>query len=222
MKSQQKITDFQKLRPWPNRRGSVMLSCIELILVVFVLSGCQSQAFRVESEPAGADVIIATPGQTPRKIGATPYSIQSSDQGDKAQALQVTVTKAGFGSESVLLPPAAMGRSGSLFVKLDSSKMSAACQNQDASLEKVARGVADAQYQMKLKNYEQAERTLNQLTTDFPNVSVLHDLLGNIHYLRKDIDRALSSYRRSQAIAPNNSETSRMIKKLEELRGESK
>jgi hypothetical protein len=183
------------------------------------LAGCQSQAFRVDSDPAGADVSISSAGQTPRKLGVTPYVIQSGDQGDKSQALQLTVSKDAYQSESVLLPPAAMGRSGGLFVKLDGFKLPAACQNQEVALEKVARGVAESQYQIKLKNLDQAERSLNTLLTEYPNVSVLHDLLGNVHFLRKDIERALTSYRRSQAIAPNNSETGRMIKRLEELRG---
>lgn len=197
-------------------------ACFRVIVTgstVGVLAGCQSQAFRVDSDPAGADVFISSQGQTPRKLGVTPYVIQSGDQGDKSQALHVTVSKDSYGSESVLLPPAAMGRSGGLFVKLDGFKLPAACQNQEAALEKVARGVAESQYQIKLKNLDQAERSLNTLVTEYPNVSVLHDLIGNVHFLRKDIDRALASYRRSQAIAPNNTETGRMIKRLEELRG---
>lgn len=166
--------------------------------------------------------MVAVQGQTPRKLGVTPYTISSQDQGDKSSALQLTVSKDGFAGESIWLPPSATGRSGTLFVKLDQGKLPAACQNQEAALEKVGRGVAEIQYQIKQKNLEGAERMINQLTSEYQNVSVLFDLLGNVYYLRKDIDRALTAYRRSLAIAPNNSETGRMIKKLEELRGGSR
>jgi tetratricopeptide (TPR) repeat protein len=200
-------------------RSTHGLWAVASFAILLFLTACQSQSFRVDSEPAGADVFISSQGQTPRKLGVTPYAIQASDQGDKTQAIQVIVSKDGSGSESVLLPPAAMGRAGGMFVRLESMKVPISCQNQEVALEKVARGVAESQYQIKIKNLDQAERTLNALAAEYANVSVLHDLLGNVHFLRKDIDRALSSYRRSQAIAPNNSETTRMIKRLEELKG---
>ncbi len=185
--------------------------------VVFV--GCQSQTLKIESEPAGADVLVSVQGQTAKKVGITPYVMQASEQGDRSQAMRLVVSKDGFGADSVLLPPSSVGRSGTVFMKLDQSKLPAACVNLEAALEKVSRGVADAQYQIKLKNLDQAERQLVQLVDEFQNVSVLHELLGNVYYLRKDIDKALASYRRSQAIAPNNSDTGRMIKRLEESRG---
>ncbi len=192
---------------------------LSLLGFMFLLAACQSQSLKIESEPAGADVLVSVQGQSPRKVGVTPYVLQAGEQGDRSQPMQLMISKDGFGAESILLPPSAVGRSGSVFMKLDHSKLPAACVNLEAALEKVARGVAEAQYQIKLKNLDQAERQLGQLVAEFQNVSVLHDLLGNVYYLRKEIDKALASYRRSQAIAPNNSETGRMIKRLEELRG---
>jgi predicted negative regulator of RcsB-dependent stress response len=77
--------------------------------------------------------------------------------------------------------------------------------------------VAQVQSLIQRKELDQGLSTVNTLLSSYPNISTLYDLQGNIYYLRKDIDRALASYKRANAITPN-SETNRMISKLQELR----
>jgi Flp pilus assembly protein TadD len=68
------------------------------------------------------------------------------------------------------------------------------------------------------KKYEEAVTTLQVLIVAYPRVSVLFDLLGNAHYMQRNLDQALAAYRRSQDLQAND-ETSRVIKRLEEMRG---
>lgn len=91
------------------------------------------------------------------------------------------------------------------------------CKKQDESLQKVSRGVAEVRSQIASERLDQAESTLTMLTAEFSGVSVLYDLMGNVYYLRKDLNNALIQYRRSYELNSNNAETARMIKKIESL-----
>jgi TolA-binding protein len=94
------------------------------------------------------------------------------------------------------------------------------CLALDETTEKVAKAVAAAQSLIQSRNYDLAERQLVNLQTDFPNVSVVYDLLGNVSYLRRDFPEALRFYRKSLSISPGNPETSRMVDKLSRISGQ--
>jgi predicted Zn-dependent protease len=86
--------------------------------------------------------------------------------------------------------------------------------NGQAALQKVARGIASAQMQISQRNYDRAETTLNSLLAEFPQISIFHDLLGNVYYLKKDLKRALTSYEEALRLDPENTETERLVRRL--------
>ena len=67
------------------------------------------------------------------------------------------------------------------------------------------------------KEYEAAHMKIVSLMTDYPNISVLYDLMGNVRYLQRDYGRALEAYRQSLALSPQNSMTAEIVKRLENL-----
>lgn len=188
------------------------------LLLAFITVGCASGHLRVQSEPSGADVYISTPGQAQRKLGRTPLEAPTSTS-LKTEAAQITVSKEGYKTETVVVPASAFEKSANVDVKLTESKLPATCQDFGGAVQEVARGVAESQSYIQTKNLDRAEQTLNRLTEKFSDVSVLFDLLGNVHYLRRDLDRALTAYRKSITLNPGNVETARMIKKIEDIRG---
>ena len=183
------------------------------------LAGCGTAGLRVESDPPGADVYIVSDGQAPRKVGQTPY-LSTETLG--SQPAQLTISKEGFRSETILVPSFRMAASGRAYAKLEPGSAGAAggaaCALSDESIQELSGGVAEAQALIGARNLDEAERKLNALITRHSNVGVVYNLLGNVHYLRKDVVKALAAYKRALEISPNSSETARMIKKLNDIR----
>ncbi|MBK8200809.1 MAG: tetratricopeptide repeat protein [Bdellovibrionales bacterium] len=127
------------------------------------------------------------------------------------------VEKEGVRAEHYLVPKTVFAASIRLDIEMRESKLPAACTDQDAAVEEVARSVAQAQSHIQAKMYDNALRILKNLNDKFPNSSVVYDLMGNTHYLMKDLEKALSSYEKSLRLSPNNSETQRMVVKLKQI-----
>jgi tetratricopeptide (TPR) repeat protein len=182
---------------------------------------------RVESDPPGASVFARQMGQSPRKIGETPYVIEEGAlKAEPGALLQISVEKDGFLAQGVAMPKSTVGGSGTIFVSLkakdkDLTQQQAALNSASATdeqFQRLAAGVAQSQQMIRHKKYEEAVTTLQVLIVAYPRVSVLFDLLGNAHYMQRNLDQALAAYRRSQDLQAND-ETSRVIKRLEEMRG---
>lgn len=182
-----------------------------------ILAACASSqnTLRVESDPVGADVFVNSAGQPSRKVGVTPISLTANELGESSSSVEVLLVKTGYERERLVLPPSAYGRTGNLIIKLGAQESSNLCRDTDLAVTKVSRGVAQIQGLVRNKNYSEAERILKSLSDEFPSVSVLYDLLGNVYYLMRDRSKALASYKKSLSLAPNNIETQNIIRRLE-------
>jgi predicted Zn-dependent protease len=65
------------------------------------------------------------------------------------------------------------------------------------------------------KDYSFAEQKLTNLITEYPNVSTLYSLLGNISYLERRIEKALVYYKKAQSLSPNSVELQKIVERLE-------
>ena len=63
-------------------------------------------------------------------------------------------------------------------------------------------------------NFEVAKVRVAGLIADFPYISVLYDLQGNIYYLQKNYGEAVAAYEKSLDLEPENMETAFIVKKL--------
>lgn len=190
-----------------------------LFTLIEALVGCASnQYIQIESDPLGADVFLSISGQSANRLGQTPLQIPSHQIPPGADA-QISVTKGNQRSDNVFLPATSFAKSGKIFVKLNENQLPLSCIQQEASMQKLARGIAESQAMIKNKDLIQAEQTLVSLSIEFNNISVIYDLLGNIHYIKKDLDKALFSYKKSISLNPNNPETARVIQKIEQIKG---
>jgi tetratricopeptide (TPR) repeat protein len=161
--------------------------------------------------------MLGTGRQVPKLVGQTPYVLKGSGFGGSQEPSLVVVSKEGFQKTSVVIPSTVFDHAGTVSIQLKEESKQRNVDNLDLALEQVAKGVAQVQSLIQRKELDQGLSTVNTLLSSYPNISTLYDLQGNIYYLRKDIDRALASYKRANAITPN-SETNRMISKLQELR----
>lgn len=184
--------------------------------ILFLFIGCSSGQIRVESQPENAEVYLSVAGQTPKKLGPTPLNVVESTLGLGSAPYQILVSKEGFTSESVLIPPATFARSATVVVNLKEVSSSNKALN-ERILQSVASSVALAQNLLKTKQYDQAEQALLPILNQYPGIPTFHELMGNIHYLRKDLSKALSSYRKASELNPSNIDTQRMISRIQSM-----
>jgi predicted Zn-dependent protease len=92
------------------------------------------------------------------------------------------------------------------------------CEIQSKNTSKVARNVAQAIFFTQQKKFDQAETLLTNLINENPDISVLYDLIGNVHYLNQKTNLAVEAYSRSLELNPNSLETQRMFNKLNTIR----
>lgn len=184
-------------------------------IMALMLSACTSAALKVTSTPEKAEVWISSEREQPQKVGETPlYIDRSSISKGAGKQLTVKIQKDGFLPETVVMPISSMGDGIEISAKLSESKAALMCSNQGASFEKLAKGVANVQLLLSRNQYGEARGQLSSLLSDFPEVSVLHDLMGNVHYLSKNLEAAKISYQRSVDLNPNNPDTRRMLDRL--------
>jgi hypothetical protein len=189
---------------------SYLLVLISALLLAAGASSCGSSRIRFESEPEGATVLGVRPGNAPVKLGTTPVEVSTANHPEIFSGnAQVTIQKEGHESASFLIPRPALSSEARISVSLKGSSLPLACTQAETAMREVAEGVAYSQRLLLKKDYGEAKRSLE-----------LYDLLGNAHYLSKDLDAALTAYERSLELYPGNKETQRMIDKLKSIRGQ--
>lgn len=190
-----------------------------LLLLLFSV-GCASSTLRVNTAPEGADVVVTTRDRTPVKLGKSPIDIDSSTYPELfRESVQVEVSKEGHLPISVVVPRLPAGGIGRINLNMQGNELPKVCQDQNASANLLAKGIADAASMVNRKRFDDATRILEDLAVKFGTVSVIHDLLGNVYFLQRNLDRALESYRRSNRLSPNNVDTLRMIERIEKVQG---
>ena len=186
-----------------------------LIAVSACLASCASKTLQVQSTPDQAEVSLVTDqgrsplGKTPMTVGADTQPVLFSNGG------LLEVRKEGFFPEIVILPGSDLGKTTSVSIRLSELRAGETCSHTAAST--LARGVATAQQLILSKRYAEAESTLKSLIVAYPNISVLYDLKGNMHYMQRETARSLEAYKRSFEIDPGNTYTERMIRKLSSM-----
>lgn len=197
---------------------------IRHILFIFVASaviGCASADLKVTSTPDQADVFMTYEGEQPVKIGQTPLRLEERINGSsRGKYVTLSIKKDGYKTESILIPLNPIKSNIDVSIRLDESKLPESCQNQTAAVEKISKGIADTQSMVKSGNLSGAQTRLSALINEYPNITVLHDLLGNVYYIGKNLEGALASYERSLRLDPSNADTQRMVNKIREILGQ--
>ncbi len=182
-------------------------------ILLFLMAGCTSSTLKVESDPSDAEVHYILSGQAPRRLGKTPLTVSPPSN----KPYQIGISKENFETSYVVLPSSLTSDTTEVFIILKESVTGSQANLSKESINKVVRGVAESQKLIKNKDYEQAESLLLALKGEFSFVSVIYDLLGNVYYLKKDIPKALDSYKKSSQLQPGNPDTDRMIRRLEQM-----
>lgn len=182
------------------------------------LCACSTSNYRFQSTPSEADVEIVFKNGSRKSVGKTPLSLVPSEVNPGNEAMTLVFRKAGNETQSVHVAPSLFMKSIEVDVNFPKDVKAAGEQNTEKLLNDVAMGVADVQKFIQSKQYSVAEQKLNKMIGDNPTVAVFYSLMGNVHYLDKRLDSALTYYRKSLDLNPSSAETTRMVQKIESLK----
>lgn len=191
-----------------------------VLMPLLIGVSCATNNLTVTSKPSGAEVYLIPEGQQPLRLGETPLSIATDQVTQTAKgSATVLVAKEGFEAERFLVPKISFSSNVQISTELKEQASSPMCQAADETLKRVVRDVAEVQNLTYQKQYDRALFMIDALIAKYPQIAVFYDLQGNIFYLQRVTDRALSAYQRSLKIDPTSSETQRMVQKLESILG---
>lgn len=183
---------------------------IILSVLFILLTACSSRSsIKIRSVPEGASVSAVDSDGSTRLIGKTPVESDES-----LQAL--LIEKEGYEPARVFV-----GRLQSQHyeytVKLDQRTEDPKMADLKTRYERLAKNIAKANNLINNKRYAEADALLSNLTSEYPYVSVGHDLLGNVSYLQKDFKRAIGHYQKSLELNPENIETRQVLDRLRSM-----
>ncbi len=193
---------------------------------------------QLTSIPEGSNVqLISNRGEI-KSLGKTPLNMPTDQMFiNAANFANVRVEKDGYFSQSFIIPRSSIPNNHEISVSLEQKpevktepapaqtvmqppptpvavEMDKCSQLSKESLTKLSKGVAVVQSIILKREFEIAKVRLSGLIADFPYISVLYDLQGNIYYLQKNYNDAVLSYEKSLELEPDNMETAFIVKKL--------
>ena len=183
-----------------------------------LLAACATPTYRLQSNPAEAEISVQQGSGAKRVLGKTPLTLTTKEINPSSEALQFEFTKKGFEKQAVFVPASSFEKSVTMDLILIPSDKSVEAGKGNETINKIAAAVAEVQKYIQTKEYNAGEQRLNSLIADFPGVATFYSLQGNVFYLEKKLGAALESYKKAQELDPNSNELPRIIEKLQSLR----
>lgn len=190
-----------------------------LINLLYLLSSCTTYSLvRVKTSPENSQISIRQSDGSLRVLGKGQIEMSSSEffsMGSRMAKLEVSYEN--FKTQSLYIIQGKSAESYEIFVNLDRDQENGKSAETRSRMEKLGKLLAKASGAIYAKKYSEAETVLNILVSEFPAVSAVYDLRGNLYYLQKNIQSALQNYQRSYQINPENMETKGMIDRLSKM-----
>jgi tetratricopeptide (TPR) repeat protein len=196
-----------------------VLSTLRIILLMIALpSYVWAEKIEIKSNPEEAEIfILSDEGTQPQKIGKTPF------KQDLKELIQTYVKKNNFvfelrkeGYEPYrVLFTKTSNLDVELAVNLEVSREIKTIKRHDMLMVELF----DVQKLIRGKNFPDAMNKLNLLEKDYPHFSIIAELKGTTYYMMKDVEKALSYYRKSFALNSDNVDSYKMKVYLEKKLG---
>lgn len=191
---------------------------LAVLFISFIFSySSKAGNLNIKSQPGGADIFIISDGGKPVLLGKTPYTADLEDiirRYIKSSSFLVEIKKDGHDPYRVLLARTA-NVDMDLTAKLELSKNISNIKEHDLLMNQLF----DVQKLIRARNFNDAISKLEQLETKNPKLSIIPELRATAMYLNKDVEGALSYYRKAFAINPDNADAYRMKVYLEKKLG---
>ncbi|MGE3609946.1 MAG: tetratricopeptide repeat protein [Bacteriovoracaceae bacterium] len=192
------------------------LNQIAFIIFIFSLPTCWASKLIIKSQPEGAEIFINSNGR-PVRLGATPYEANLNEVIDtyvKSSSFALELKKPGHNPYRILLAKTAdidmeLTANLELNVAVSNIKEHDLLMNELFDVQKMVRG----------RNFRDALIKLDELEKKHPNFSIIPELKATTYYMNKDVENALSYYRKAFSLNPENSDAYRMKIYLEKKLG---
>jgi hypothetical protein len=188
------------------------------ILALAILPALPAAAGKlsIKSQPAGAEIYISTGGR-PVRLGVTPYEADLSEvilTYVKRNSFMMELKKAGHMPYRVLLAKTAdvdleLAANLELDQAVSNHKEHDLLMNELFDVQKLIRG----------RNFRDAQVKLDDLEKKHPTLSVIPELKATSYYMNKEVENALSYYRKAFTLNPDNVDAYRMKVYLEKKLG---
>ena len=189
-----------------------------LVTLIILFSGhLWANKLTIKSQPDGADIFIMDGNSRPVALGKTPYEGNLEDIINnyvKSSSFILELKKAGHETYRVLLAKTSSVEM-SLIANLELSKTVSNIKEHDLLMNQLF----DVQKLIRSRNFTDAISKLEALEEKNPELSIIPELRATAMYLNKDVEGALSYYRKAFALNPDNADAYRMKIYLEKKLG---
>lgn len=168
----------------------------------------------IESTPPGAIITRQGDDGQINTLGKAPLEIQEEKLFENNEMILLQATLGGFRDTAVYIPQIERLSKMAITFRLEETPLSES-KNSDQTNSLVSE-IAKAQSLIHQKRFTMATASLEKLSTQFPEIAVIRDLLGNTFYLSGKTKEALEMYLKAEIIDPNNSARKTIINKLKE------
>jgi hypothetical protein len=192
-------------------------SVLKLVFLTFaILTNACGGTLNVRTNPAEADILLVQPGKIDSKpLGKTPYTAKIGDLGSAANGgpIVIQVQKKGFMPQSLYIPNA----SGS---KLDFDvNLKPVNPGSYEDMNKIVKLVLQAERQIMLKQVDEAIKTSDAIKAINDNIAMAYEIEGAAQFVKGDLQKARVAWNRSLAIDPENPDTVKMLRTIDEKIG---
>ncbi len=198
--------------------GSIL--SVVYVHVLLFLVGCQQASIKITSVPTAAMVSMYNPvTSTYQQVGVTPINL-SAVEGIPPEIAEndiwsIRLDHSGYVIEHIFVEK-------SLNQKIEvNAKLKVNAEwtdKQNTLLSDMADwiGITIQRINMAINNkkFKEALDLTEQLIARYPKAAIFYDIKGTIYYLSKELDYAISSYRKSLELNPDNVETRKLLEKL--------
>lgn len=186
--------------------------------VFMLITACSTTQMQITSEPPGAEIVALGDDGREEKLGQTPLVVTPEIASRiKSNHWRLGFNKVGFVKDQVFIEEKMFREIGKISLTLTpEANWKEAYQDVTAYkyLNDVSSMTAEVQAATVKGDYPKAEALAQSLVTRYPRLSVGWNLLGNIYYLQKRVDKAVESYQKSLDINPNDQITKGIMERL--------
>lgn len=189
-------------------RHALFFRTLALLPLIFT-TACAT--VNITSRPAGADVVLAIPGQENGKIlGKTPLTSSISDiaKATNKATLVVTLKRAGYQAQSFVIPNLGSGQ-----LEIDAS-LQPIGSDDSQEINLAIRYILEAEKEIIDKDFKAALKSLDKAKATNPNLAAIYMFEGIIFNLQNDKNKAIESLMKALALDPTDTEIKTLLNDL--------
>lgn len=167
----------------------------------------------IKSQPEGAEIFIQSANSKPVRVGTTPYEADLNEIVEnyvKSKSFLIEIKKSGHNPYRLLLAKTSEADI-ELTANLELDKAISNIKDHDLLMNKLF----NVQKLVRGRNFTDALSQLETLEKKHPELSIIPEMKATTYYMNKDIENALSYYRKAFSLNPENADAYRMKTYLE-------